>query len=140
MDVFNFGNELFEDKPSAKGGEKAKPEFKPLYFCPSDYKNCDELKPEFRADPKLFKQFADYLYFKGDVSEALRAYKELESLYRGNSFMTKCVLESEVWCLAKLGQPEQAEALARSLLPDASTYESKHGLEFFLETIKQDLC
>jgi tetratricopeptide (TPR) repeat protein len=137
MEEFNFESDLFGALPSTKSSEKVKPQFKPLFFCPADYKNCDELKPEFKADPKLFKQFADYLYFKGDLSEALRAYKEIEPLYRGNSFMTKCVLESEAWCLAKLGQPEEAAAIARSLLPEANTYESKHGLEFFLDTIKK---
>jgi hypothetical protein len=137
MEEFNFESDLFGDEPSEKSSQKSKPEFKPLHFCPADYKNCDELRPEFKADPKLFKQYADYLYFKGDLIEALRAYKELEPLYRGNSFMTKCVLESEAWCLAKLGQPEQAETLAKSMLPDATTYESKHGLEYFLDTIKK---
>jgi len=138
MEEFNFESDLFEDGAKETKSSNTRAEFKPLYFSPANFRTCDDLDPKFKADPKLFKQFADYLYFKGEWSEALKAYRELESLYKGNSFMTKCVLESEAWCLAKLGQTEEAKCLAEELLKDANTYESKHGLEYFLDTIKRD--
>ncbi|XP_065350639.1 uncharacterized protein LOC135946358 [Cloeon dipterum] len=108
-DFFNFGNELFEcDKQQV---EKAAPQFTPLYFSPKD---CDG-DAKFKEDPKLYKQYADYLYFKGEYSAALLAYQELRHAYQGNLFMAKCVQESEAWCLAKLGRADEAEAVAQLL-------------------------